>query len=151
MSEPNYGRLAGDLGQRIKAMLSPLEDVCRYRERRSEDHAEFDVKPRNASAIAFRVSVAAGGVNIETPYFTIHELPVAESPLAEAFVSAFLDGRVRRVLRLSAGGRLLGAKTFVFDGERKLLYKHRSQAGMLAMFTRTARHGRERFEGYRGG
>jgi hypothetical protein len=58
---------------------------------------------------------------------------------------------VRRVTRLSASGKPLGSKTFVFDGEGRALYKHRSQAGLLSGLTPTARHGRERFAGYRVG
>ncbi len=148
---PHYGRLAADLGQRVKAMLSPLEDVCRYRERRGEDDAEFDVRPREPRAVPFRMSIAPGGVNIETPLFNIRELPVAEAWLAEALVASLLAGRVRRVSRLSAGGKELGSKTFVFDDHGRPLYKHRSQAGLLAGLARTGGYRREQFAGYRGG
>jgi hypothetical protein len=145
----NLGRKAFDLGRRVKAMLSPLEDVCRYREQHSEDFASFDVTPREKRALPFRIAVAPGGVNIETALFKVRELPLSEARIAEAFVAAFLAGRVRRVTRLSAGGKPLTAKTFVFDEAGRPLYKHRPRSGLLAGLTRAARRERVRFGPYR--
>jgi hypothetical protein len=145
----HLGRKAFDLGQRIKSMLSPLEDVCRYREQRSDDFAMFDVTPRERQAIPFRITIAPGGVNIDTRFFKLRELPLAEAKLAEQFVAAVLAGRIRRVTRLAASGKQLAAKTFVFDEAGLPLYKHRTQAGLLAGLSRAARRGRERFEPYR--
>ncbi len=145
----NLGRKAFDLGQRVKAMLSPMEDVCRYREQRSDDAASFDVTPRGKRAMPFKIAIAPGGVNIETPLFRIHELPLDEARLAEAFVEAILAGRMRRVARLSTSGKVLAARTFVFDGAGLPFYKHRSRAGLLAGLSRASGYRRERFAPYR--
>jgi hypothetical protein len=147
----HLGRKAFDLGQRVKAMLSPLEDVCRYREQRGEDMASFDVTPRDTRATPFKIAIAPGGVNIDTPSFSIRELPLDEAGVAEAFVAAFLAGRMRRVTRLSASGKALAAKTYVFDAAGLPLYKHRRRAGLLAGLSPTAGCRRERFAAYRSG
>jgi uncharacterized protein YaaQ len=143
------GEKAFALGQRVKAMLSPLEDVCRYREQRSEDFAAFDVTPRNKAALPFTITIAPGGVNVGTPLFTVTELPVTEAAVAEAFVAAILGGRVRRVTRLAASGELLGAKTFVFDAGGQPMFKSRMRAGLFAGLAKAARRGRDRFAPYR--
>jgi hypothetical protein len=143
------GEKAFALGQRVKAMLSPLEDVCRYREQRSDEFAAFDVTPRNKAALAFKITVAPGGVNIETPLFTVTELPITEGAVAEAFVAALLAGRVRRVTRAGPSGKLLGAKTFVYDAAGRPLFKSRMRTGLLAGFAKTAHRGRDRFAPYR--
>jgi hypothetical protein len=147
----DLGKMAIELGQRVMAMLSPLTDVCRFREQRNEDFSAFDVTPRNKRALPFKIAIAPGGANIDTAYFSIREFPVTDAKVVEQMVEAFLEGRVTRVTRLSAGGKLLAGKTYVFDGEGRILFKHRSQAGVLAGFTRTARRGRERFQAYRAG
>jgi hypothetical protein len=147
--EPNYGHLAADLGQRIKAMLSPYEDVCRYREQRNEDFSSFDVRPRNRQALPFTVAVAPGGVNIDTPVFSIREFPLTEARVAEQMVEAILLGHVHRVTRLSAAGKLLAAKAYLFGRDGLILFKHRSRAGLLAGLTRAARRERIRFAAYR--
>ncbi|MGL4240069.1 MAG: hypothetical protein ACRCTI_03050, partial [Beijerinckiaceae bacterium] len=105
----NLGRKAFDLGQRVKAMLAPLEDVCRYREQRGDDFASFDVTPRDKQALPFRIVIAPGGVNIETALFSVRELPLSEARIAERFVTAIIAGRVRRVTRLAASGKMLAA------------------------------------------
>jgi hypothetical protein len=143
------GEKAFDLGQRIKAMLTPLEDVCRYREQRSHDAATFDVTPRNKASMAFKIAIAPGGINIETPAFTVHELPLAEAGIAEAFVAALLMGRVRRVIRLNGAGKQLTAKTYLFDAAGLPLYKARSQSGLFSGLSRAARRERQIFAPYR--
>jgi hypothetical protein len=145
----DLGKLAFELAQRVKAMLAPLEDVCRYREQRSEDFAAYDVKPARKDALAFSMAIAPGGANLDTPLFAIREFPVTEAKVMAAMVEAILEGRVRRVTRLSASGRTLAAKVFIFDSSGRVLYKHRRQAGVLSGFSRTARRGRERFPAYR--
>jgi hypothetical protein len=145
----DLGRQAFDLAERVKGMLSPLEDVCRYRERRSEDFAQFDVTPRDKQALPFRVAIAPGGVNIDTALFNLRELPLSEAAIVAGFVDAFLAGRLRRVTRLSTGGRLLASKTYVFDADGRVLYRHRSQAGMIAGLCRTGRRARVRYRPYR--
>lgn len=145
----NLGRQAFELGQRIKAMLAPLEDVCRYREQRSQDFAQFDVTPRDRQALPFSLTVAPGGVNIKTGFFEIRELPLSEDRVAEALAEAILAGRVRRVVRLSAAGKALAAKTYLFDAVGLPLYRHRSRAGLLAGLSRTGGYGRERFAPYK--
>lgn len=149
--EPRYGELAADLSHRIKALLSPLEDVCRYREQRSDDFASFDVTPRNRQALPFKMAIAPGGVNVETPFFSIREFPVTDARVVEQMAEAFLDGRVRRVTRFSASGKVLASKTFVFSEDGLILFKHGSRAGLLAGLTRAARRGREQFQPYRAG
>ncbi len=74
--DADFGRMAFEIAERVKSLLVPLEDVCRYREQRREDFASFDAKPREKEAIAFSVAIAPGGVNIVTPFFTLRELPV---------------------------------------------------------------------------
>jgi hypothetical protein len=145
----HFGEMAADLAARVKAMLVPLEDCCRYREQRSEDLASFDVTPRDKQALAFRTAIAPGGVNIETALFTIVELPLTEAALATEIFDAVLAGRVRRVQRLSRGGRLIATKTYVFGGAGHPLYKRRVQAGVLAGFLRPGTSVRERFRPYR--
>jgi hypothetical protein len=146
----NLGRMALDLGQRVRAMLTPLEDVCRYREQLGSDLAIYDVKPASKAAMPFSIAIAPGGVNIEAPAFAVRELPLTESAIAAAFVEALLAGRVRRVTGLAANGRPLTIKTFVFDAAGRPLYKHRSRTGLLAGFSRAASYRRERFAPYRG-
>jgi hypothetical protein len=145
----DFGRMAIALADHVKAMLVPLEDVCRYREQRNEDFAAFTVTPRNKQALAFSIAIAPGGANIETQYFKIREFPVTDADVVEKMVEAFLLGRVRRVTRVSAGGKLLAGKTYVFDSEGRILFKHRKQMGVLAGLMRTARRERVRFEAYR--
>jgi hypothetical protein len=145
----DLGKMAFDLAQRVMAMLSPLTDVCRFREQRNEDFAAFDVTPRNKKALPFKIVIAPGGANIDTPHFAIREFPVTDAKVVEQLVEAFVEGRVRRVTRISAGGKLLASKTYVFDGDGRILFKNRIQAGVLAGLTRTARRGRERFAAYR--
>jgi hypothetical protein len=147
----DLGKLSFDFAQRVKAMLSPLEDVCRYREQRSEDFAAYDVKPGRKDALPFSLAIAPGGINLDTALFTIREFPVTEARVMEQMVEAMLEGRVRRVTRHSAGGKLLAAKVYLFDANGRLLYKHRRKAGALTGLTRTARWGRERFGAYRAG
>lgn len=144
------GERAFELGQRVKAMLSPLEDVCRYREQRSSDLAMFDVTPRNKRALPFSIAIAPGGVNIDTPVFRMRELPVTEAKVIEQFVVAFLAGRVRRVASLSAGGKTLVTKTYLFDEAGLPLYKAQSRNGVLAQLRRGVRFTREQFLPYRG-
>jgi hypothetical protein len=145
----DFGRMASDIAHRVKALLSPLEDVCRYREQRNDDFASFDVKPRDPQAIAFSVAIAAGGVNIVTPHFKLRELPVTEDGTIIAIVEALLDGRVRRVARLSASGKALAAKTYLRDANGLLLFRNRITGGVLAGWTPTASRRRERFKPYR--
>jgi hypothetical protein len=146
---PDLGKLSFAIAQRVKAILSPLEDVCRYREQRSEDFAAYDVKPGRPGALSFSIAIAPGGVNLDTPHFSIREFPVTEARVVEDMIEAIVEGRVRRVTRLSAGGKLLAAKIYLFDAGGRTLFKHRRQAGALAGLTRTARRGRERFPAYR--
>jgi hypothetical protein len=145
----DLGKLSFGIAQRVKALLSPLEDVCRYREQRSEDFAAYDVKPARKGALPFSIAIAPGGVNLDTPHFSIQEFPVTEAKAMEQMVEAIIEGRARRVTRLSAGGRLLAAKVFLFDPAGRMLYKNRRQAGVLAWLSRTARRERERFAPYR--
>jgi hypothetical protein len=145
----DYGRMAIALADRVKAMLTPLEDVCRYREQRSEDFASFDVTPRNKQALPFKIAIAPGGANIETPHFKIREFPVTDADVPAQMIEAFLLGRVRRVTRLSASGKLLASKTYVFGADGAILFKNKSQMGVVAGFMRTARRGRERLQAYR--
>jgi hypothetical protein len=145
----DFGRMAMALADRVKDMLVPLEDVCRYREQRNEDFAAFDVKPRNKQALGFNMAIAPGGINLETGHFKIREFPVTEADVMALMVEAFLLGRIRRVTRLSASGKVLAGKTYIFGPDGSILFKHRKQMGVLAVMTRTARRERTRYQAYR--
>jgi hypothetical protein len=145
----DFGRMALALADRVKDLLVPLEDVCRYREQRNEDFAAFEATPRNKQALVFKVAIAPGGVNLETAHFKIREFPVTESNVMAGMIEAILQGRVRQITRESASGKALAAKTYVFSDTGAILFKHKSQFGILAGLTRTARRKRTRFQGYR--
>jgi hypothetical protein len=147
----DFGRKSAELADRVKAMLAPLEDVCRYREQRSADVAQFDATPRNKASLRFSIVIAPGGVNIDTAVFSIRELPITEAGLVVSFVEALLAGRVRRVARLSASGKTLASRTVVLDAAGRPLYRNRKRAGMLAGLSRAASYSRERFQPYRSG
>ncbi len=147
--DADFGRMAFEIAERVKSLLVPLEDVCRYREQRREDFASFDAKPREKEAIAFSVAIAPGGVNIVTPFFTLRELPVTEGDTIIAIVQALLDGRVRRVSRLSSSGKALTAKTYLRERGGRMIFRHRMAGGLMAGWTPTASRSRERFRPYR--
>jgi hypothetical protein len=142
------GEAAFALGQRVKAMLAPLEDVCRYREQRDSDTARFDVRPRGA-AMPFRIDIAPGGVNIDCEAFTVREMPLEQADVAAAFVEAILAGRLRRVRRLAIDDRLVAEKTYVFDAAGRLIYRHHRKKGMPFLPRRVVATVRERFTPYR--
>jgi hypothetical protein len=145
----DFGRMAVALADRVKDMLVPLEDVCRYREQRNEDFASFDVTPRNKQALPFRIAIAPGGANLETAHFKIREFPVDEAEVMAQMIEAILVGRIRRVARLSAAGKPQSAKTYVFGRDGRILFKNKVQFGVLASLVRTARRERTRFQAYR--
>ncbi|MGL5115435.1 MAG: hypothetical protein ACRC7G_13110 [Beijerinckiaceae bacterium] len=142
------GEAANDLGQRIKAMLAPLEDVCRYREQRDSDTARFDVKPKG-EAMPFRIDIAPGGINILCEAFSIHEMPLEQSDVAAAFVEAILAGRLRRVSHEAVNGKLIAEKTYVFAEDGRLIYRHRRKKGLPFVPRRKAITRRQRFAAYR--
>jgi hypothetical protein len=136
-------------GDRIKVLLVPLADVCRYREQRGDDVAIFDVRPREAAALAFVISMAPGGINIESSAFSIKELSLDEAGVAIQIVAAVLAGRLRQVRQIKHNGRTRAMKTYVFDAEGQLVFKNRKSGGMLFLAGRAVRSERVRFAAYR--
>jgi hypothetical protein len=136
------------LGDRIKALLEPLEGVCRYREQRGDDSASFDVTPRNKEALAFKIAFAPGGIDLACAAFAIRELALDESETAMAIVAAILGGRVRQVRELKQGGAVRRMKTFVFDDANRLIYKNRKSRMMPFLAGRPERVVRVRFAAY---
>ena len=143
----DLGRMAARLGDKVKALLQPLEEVCRYRERRSEDTANFDVTPRRKAALGFSIAIAPGGINIDTTAFSIKELAVEQADIALALIDAVLAGRLRQVRQIKAGGAPRVTKTYIFDESGRLLFKNRKSEAFTA-FTRPARTERIRFAPY---
>jgi hypothetical protein len=141
------GRMAARLGDKVKILLRPLEEVCRYRERRSEDTAAFDVTPRRKAALGFSIAIAPGGINIDTAAFSIKELAVEQADIALALVDAVLAGRLRQVRQMKAGGEPRVTKTYIFDEDGRLLFKNR-KSGALTAFARPTRTERIRFAPY---
>ncbi len=133
LNRDHRGEMAVAAGDRIKALLEPLETVCRYRERRGDDTASFDVTPRQKEALAFSIAIAPGGINLESAAFAIKELAVEEADVAVSLVEAILAGRVRQVRRVKAGGAPLTAKAYVFDAEGRLLFKQRRSTALAAL------------------
>jgi hypothetical protein len=143
----DWGRMATTLGDQVKAMLEPLEGVCRYRERRSDDTATFDVTPGRKTALAFSVAIAPGGVNIDSSAFSIKELGIGQGDFALGIVDAILAGRLRQVRQMKANGKARVTKTFIFDQNGQLLFKNRKSGAMTAL-TRPVRTDRIRFSSY---
>jgi hypothetical protein len=136
------------LGDRIKALLVPLEGVCRYREQRGDDSAIFDVTPRNKEALAFKISLAPGGIDLECPAFAIKELALDETEAAVAIAAAILGGRVRQVRELKRTGAVRRMKTFVFDDANRLIYKNRKSRLLPFLAGRPEKILRVRFAAY---
>jgi hypothetical protein len=137
-------------GDRIKAMLVPLADVCRYREQRGDDVAIFDVRPRNTAALAFTISIAPGGINLESSAFSIKELPLDKAEVAIEIVAAILFGRIRQVRQLKSNGGARAMKTYVFNTDGQLVFKNRKSSGISILAGRAVRSERVKFAGYRG-
>jgi hypothetical protein len=125
------GQQAVAAGDRVKAMLTPLEFVCRYREQRGDDSARFEVTPRNARALPFNIAIAPGGINIDCGAFSIRELPLPEAEIALAIVEAILAGRVRQARRLKGNGAPRVVKTYVIGNRGELIFKNRRSGGVL--------------------
>ncbi len=134
--------------QRIKALLVPLENVCRYRESMGADSAEFHVTPRNKNAMPFSCVIAAGGINIDCAYLSIRELPIENADIAVSIVDSILSGRLRVVRQLDARGRLKAEKSYVFDGAGALIFKNRRMKGFNLMRLRASSTERLRFPAY---
>jgi hypothetical protein len=145
----HLGHMAVSAGQRVKAILSPLEDVCGYREQVGDDNAIYTAKPRDREALPFDISIAPGGINIETSAFMIKEMPVDQADFAIAIIEAVVQGRVRLVRRVSASGKTLSAKAFVFGADNRPLYKQRRSKTFASLMGRGARHERVRIKPYR--
>jgi hypothetical protein len=128
------GQQAVAAGDRVKAMLAPLEWVCRYREQRGDDSARFEVTPRNAHALPFSIAIAPGGINIDCGAFSIRELPLPEAGIALAIVEAILAGRVHQVRRLKANGAPRVVKTYIVGDKGELIFKNRRSANVLGSF-----------------
>ena len=144
------GQHVAAAGDRVKAMLVPLADVCRYREQRGDDVANFDVRPRSTAALAFTISIAPGGINLQCSAFSINELPLDKVEVAIEIVAAILSGRIRQVRQLKSNGGARAMKTYVFNAGGHLVFKSRKSRG-IALFTgRAVRSERVRFTGYRG-
>lgn len=129
----NRGAMAAAAGQRIKALLSPLETVCRYREQRGDDYARFEVTPRAREALPFSVAVAPGGINIDSPALSIREFPLEDANVTIAIIEAILAGRVRRVVQRKANGSDRMSKTYVFGETGQLLFRFRRASGLTAL------------------
>jgi hypothetical protein len=134
--------------QRIKALLVPLENVCRYRESMGADSAEFHVTPRNRNAVGFSCAVAAGGINFECAHLAIREIPIDNVDFAVSVVAAILAGRLRVVRQLDAKGRLKAEKSYIFDVDGCLLFKNRRIQGFNLMKRRASATERLRFPAY---
>ncbi len=147
LNRDHRGEKAAAAGDRIKALLEPLEPVCRYRERRGDDTASFDVTPKEKQALPFSIAIAPGGINLDCAAFAIKELAVEEAEIAVALVEAILSGRVRQVRRVKASGAALAAKAYVFDGAGKLLFKQRRSTAFAGL-SRGGRIERGRFRPY---
>jgi len=143
----DFGRMAAELGDQVKALLRPLEKACRYRERRGEDTATFDVTPARKTALAFTIAIAPGGINIDSSAFSIKELAVEQADIALALVDAVLAGRLRQVRQVKANGKARATKTYIFDPEGHLLFKNRRSDAMAAI-SRVQRTERLRFSPY---
>jgi hypothetical protein len=136
-------------GDRIKVMLVPLADVCRYREQRGDDVAIFDVRPRRTSALAFTISIAPGGINLESSAFSIKELPLDKAGVAIEIVAAILSGRIRQVRQLKGNGEARAMKTYVFNTGGQLVFKSRKSSVISVFGGRAVRSERVRFTEYR--
>jgi hypothetical protein len=141
------GRMAAEAGRRIKALLTPLEQVCRYREQLSEDMAIFEVRSAAAGALPFSIAIAPGGINVDCAAFAIRELPLEEADVAVNLAEAIIAGRVRQVRQLRGNGQVRSAKSYCFDATGKLIFRTRKSAYM-AQFQRPARLERVRFKPY---
>jgi hypothetical protein len=144
------GRQVIAAGDHIKAMLVPLAGTCRYREQRGDDAASFDVRPRSTAALAFTISIAPGGIDLQCGAFTIKELPLDQVEIATAIVAAILAGRVRQVRQLKSSGKARAMKTYVFNAGGQLVFKSRKSGVMPFLAGRFARSERIRFAAYRG-
>jgi hypothetical protein len=144
------GHRAASLANDIKRLLVPFEDVCRYRERRSDDAAHFEVTPRHPHALAFDVAIAPGGVNIISRVLVIKEISVEERDIILGVVGAMLHGRVRQVRLTSAAGKPLAWKSFTFNEQGHPVYKQRRKFGMVLLGLGTKRTARLRFAPYKG-
>ena len=145
----HVGKQVSRLGERVKAILAPLEEVCRYREQRSDDMAQFTVTPRNKAALAFHIAVAPGGINLDCEVASIHELPLTEAEIAIALVEAILAGRVAQVRQIRANGQPRVTKVYFIDGTGRMIFKQRKSSGWLALTPRAVRTVRLRFADYR--
>jgi hypothetical protein len=143
----NRGLKAVAAGDAIKALLVPLEPVCRYREKRGDDTASFEVKPGKKTALPFSVSIAPGGINLESEILTIKEMPIEEFEIITGIVDSILAGRVRLVRQLKTSGKVRMAKAYVFDKAGCLVFKNR-KSGAFAGWSRPARTERVRFSPY---
>jgi hypothetical protein len=119
----HIGRLAAEAGQRVKALLTPLEPVCRYGERLGDDTAYFEVRPRAAEALPFTIAIAPGGINIDSTLLTMKELPIEQAEIAIGVVEAILAGRVRAVSLATAGGRIVSRRITVVDADGRPLLR----------------------------
>ncbi len=144
------GQVVVALGNRIKAMLVPLEDVCRYREQRGADSASFDVTPRDKAALPFAISIAPGGIDVTCRVFEIRELSLDEAEVAVQIVAAVLSGQIRQVRQLKGNGAVRKKKTYVFDSVGQPIFKHRTAGVLPFLAGRVARTERVRFAPYRG-
>ncbi len=144
----HQGQRVVALGDRIKALLVPLEGRCRYREQRGDDSAIFDVTPRDPQALAFKISLAPGGIDLECPAFAIKELSLDEADIAIAIARAILDGQVRQVRELKGSGAVRRMKTFVFDDRGQLIYKNRKSRMLPFLSGKPAGIVRVRFTAY---
>jgi hypothetical protein len=147
----HMGKQVFNLGERIKAILTPLEMVCRYREQRNDDMAQFTVTPRNKAALAFSIAAAPGGINLNSAVMAIHELPLTEAAIAVALVEAIVAGRVSQVRRIRANGQARVTKVYFIDESGKLIFKQRKSSGWLPLTPRAVRTERVRFADYREG
>jgi hypothetical protein len=148
MINPEHrGLKAVAAGDAIKALLMPLEPVCRYREKRGDDTASFEVRPGNRQALPFSVSIAPGGINLESEVLTIKEIAIEQFEIVTGIVDSILAGRVRQVRQLKANGSVRVTKAYVFDQDGRLVFKNRKSAA-LAGLSRTAKTERVRFSAY---
>lgn len=139
------GEAAFAVAQQVKAMLTPLENVCRYREQRDSETATYEVTRAPSNALPFRVDIAPGGINVVSEAFTIRDLPLEQDELALALVHALLAGRVHQVRLMGSKGAMLAEKTYVFGEAGELLYRHKRKAGFRLLSQRRAGFVRKAF------
>ncbi len=146
LNRDHRGEKAAAAGDRIKALLEPLEPVCRYRERRGDDTASFDVTPKEKQALPFAIAIAPGGINIDSAAFSSRSWRSRRrtSP-SRSLRRSWRAGCGR--WRVKGSGAPLATKAYVFDGEGRLLFKHRRSTA-LAGLSRGGRIERGRYRPY---